>query len=405
MATINKQWSNGDALTLVTDASGISVSSAQNLTGAPRQMQVTVQTTQGSPQQSKLVTINQAALTKKLYTTGNNQAGQLGLGDLVNRDVLTQVGSFNWDMIASKGSHTLGISGGKLYAWGNNANGQLGLGNTTNVSIPTRIGTYEDWTFVACGFYHSLAIRNGELYACGYNNYGQLGLGNSSQKTSFTRVGTGTAWTDISAGDYYSMGIMNGNLYTWGIGGAYGTGRSATQTSPATVLGITNCQKISAGSIHSLIIINNGELYACGNGLNYQLGTGRNISTASFTRIGTGTAWTDISAGSYNSAGIMSNKLYTWGKNDKGEVGNGTSGAGCHESSPLQIGNLDWDTVKSGNEFTVAFRNGEIYATGLNDKGQLGLGDLVNRNVFTKVGSNSDWNAIYYGTNELFATR
>lgn len=59
MATITKQWSNGDALTLVTSASGIAVSSAQNLTGADRQMTVQVQTTNAGAKVTKDVVVRQ----------------------------------------------------------------------------------------------------------------------------------------------------------------------------------------------------------------------------------------------------------------------------------------------------------------------------------------------------------
>lgn len=45
MATVTKQWGNGDPLTLVTSAGGIAVTSAENLTGADREMTIRVQTT------------------------------------------------------------------------------------------------------------------------------------------------------------------------------------------------------------------------------------------------------------------------------------------------------------------------------------------------------------------------
>ena len=45
MATVTKQWGNGDLLTLVTSAGGIAVTSAENLTGADREMTIRVQTT------------------------------------------------------------------------------------------------------------------------------------------------------------------------------------------------------------------------------------------------------------------------------------------------------------------------------------------------------------------------
>jgi len=59
MAVINKQWSNGDALTLTTSVGGIAVSSAQNTTGADRQMTVQVRTTNEGEKVTKSVTVRQ----------------------------------------------------------------------------------------------------------------------------------------------------------------------------------------------------------------------------------------------------------------------------------------------------------------------------------------------------------
>lgn len=60
MAVINKQWSNGDALTLTTSAGGIAVSSVPNLTGADRQMTVRVQTTNPGTKAYKDIVVTQA---------------------------------------------------------------------------------------------------------------------------------------------------------------------------------------------------------------------------------------------------------------------------------------------------------------------------------------------------------
>ncbi len=57
MATIVKLWDNGDELTLVTSGSGISISSAQNLTGSTRQKTIRIQTTDGGLYQD--IVINQ----------------------------------------------------------------------------------------------------------------------------------------------------------------------------------------------------------------------------------------------------------------------------------------------------------------------------------------------------------
>ena len=67
---------------------------------------------------------------------------------------------------------------GTLWAWGQNDWGQLGIGNLNQQNNPTQIGTDNDWVSVSAGAGHTLALKsNGTLWAWGINNHGQLGNG------------------------------------------------------------------------------------------------------------------------------------------------------------------------------------------------------------------------------------
>lgn len=57
------------------------------------------------------------------------------------------------------------------------------------------------------------------------------------------------------------------------------------------------------------------------------------------------------------------------------------------------LADTDWVAVQCGAQFTLAVkRDGSLYATGNNWWGQLGLGDEINRNTFTKI--SDDWQAV-----------
>ncbi|GHV71851.1 hypothetical protein AGMMS49928_25700 [Spirochaetia bacterium] len=72
---------------------------------------------------------------RKVYATGKNSDGRLGLGDTTNRTSFTEVtglGGKNITAISVGSRHAVVLSSdGKVYATGNNSDGQLGLGDTT----------------------------------------------------------------------------------------------------------------------------------------------------------------------------------------------------------------------------------------------------------------------------------
>ncbi|MFO1243528.1 MAG: hypothetical protein U1E36_10105 [Rickettsiales bacterium] len=96
-------------------------------------------------------------------------------------------------------------------------------------------------------------------------------------------------------------------------------------------------------------------------------------------------------------------KLYCWGRNDVGQVGNGTSGNSCYPSAsgncevPDQITAFDdWQTVDADYLHTCAIRdNGKLYCWGDNSHGGLGRGNTTDSTVPVLIDGQShditDW--------------
>jgi alpha-tubulin suppressor-like RCC1 family protein len=189
-----------------------------------------------------------------LWSWGQNNQGQLGKGDAIDKSSPVQVGALTtWASVDGGGNFSLAVkTDGTLWSWGRNNGKQLGLGNTTDYSSPKQVGALTNWLKVAGGLYnHALAIKtDGTLWSWGQNNYGRLGLDDAVAKSSPVQVGALTSWLNIAAGYYMSSAIQtNGTLWTWGSGlsGQLGHENTDIFSSPKQVGSFTDWSILSNG--------------------------------------------------------------------------------------------------------------------------------------------------------------
>ncbi|KKL79990.1 hypothetical protein LCGC14_2009300, partial [marine sediment metagenome] len=196
----------------------------------------------------------------------------------------------------------------EISCWGENNKGQLGLGDTTNRSIPVRVGTGNNWKQIACGGYyfvgyHTAAIKtDGTLWTWGYNEHGQLGLGDTTDRSIPVRVGTDTNWKQVACGDRNTLAIkIDGTLWAWGLNslGQLGLGDITDRWSPVQVGSDSDWMNIACGYYHTLAIKTEGALWAWGYNNSGQIGDGTNIDKKIPTRIGTDTNWASVDAGGH----------------------------------------------------------------------------------------------------------
>ena len=103
---------------------------------------------------------------------------------------------------------------GTVWGWGANGAGQLGLGDTIDRYYATQIPNFGTIDRIAAGEYHAVAHSwaNPAVYAWGYNGYGQLGRAGAPviQASPFP-MDAGpdnmTEITDVAAGGYFSLMI------------------------------------------------------------------------------------------------------------------------------------------------------------------------------------------------------
>ena len=85
--------------------------------------------------------------------------------------------------------------------------------------------------------------------------------------------------------------------------------------------------------------------------------------------------------------------LWCWGDNQYGQLGIGIFGAPVGAPTQESTTATDWRYLfdSSGNHTCAIKANGTLWCWGLNEDGQLGLGDTTDRSVPTQVGSDTTW--------------
>lgn len=244
---------------------------------------------------------------------------------------------------------------------------------------------------ISAGLGHTLfLLENGDVYATGRNIHGQLGLGNYVDVFSPTKVETLSNVKDISAGFGHSLVLLeNGDVYSFGrnTDGELGRGNNDNNISvPMKISSLSNVKSIYAdATAQSMVILDNGDVYAFGSNNFGQLGLGDKIKRNSPTKISSLSNVKTVSLGMNHSMVVLNNgDVYTFGANTNGELGLSDS---VERITPVKL-QLPFvlKKVSSGWGHTLMLsHNNEVYSFGANQQGALGHGDLVNRNIPTKI--------------------
>lgn len=225
-----------------------------------------------------------------------------------------------------------------------------------------------------------LLMKSGDVWSCGYNGYGQLGHNDTHNRKN---------WQKIK-----------------GIGSQYNVSGISTHIAAIAVTTGGNPSD-SYNQYTSVFFLDvHGRLFSCGYNSEGILGTG-DTTNRSVPNLISGVTRVDRFGvtGSHNSrfcyAVTVDNELYTWGYNGQGNLGLGDT---TNRTTPTLV---SMQNVKKIYPATYGYHNGtnnyvrcmgwiinesgEMYGTGYNGNGYLGVGDTTQRTSFTRVG-----NALFY---------
>ena len=334
----------------------------------------------------------------KLYGWGSNASGQLGLGNTTSYSSPKQVGTLVWSSTASGQSFTLAIkSDNTLWSWGNNSSGQLGLGNTTNYSSPKQVGALTNWLTVTTGYTNSYAVKtDGTMWGWGSNSSGSLGLGNSTYYSSPKQIGSLTNWSKISGGKDFLIAVKtDGTLWAWGYNGygMLGLNNITNYSSPKQVGALTNWAYANSSVSNGVSAVKtDGTLWGWGDNTFGQTGTNNTTRYTSPVQVGALTNWAYTTGGMTVLAIKTSGQLWSWGRNDAGQLGLGDT---TTRYSPNQVGALtNWSNkiTSSIRQSSIAVKtDGTLWTWGKNQAGQLGQGNTTYLSSPKQVGALTTW--------------
>jgi alpha-tubulin suppressor-like RCC1 family protein len=307
-----------------------------------------------------------------LWTWGSNGFGQLGDNSTIDRFIPQQItltatasAANDWIAVSAGDAHTLALkTDGSLWAWGDNFVGQLGDGSTTPQILPIRIitgnpGNFDNnWVAVSAGSLFSIGLQaDGTLWGWGDNSFGQLAIdplvlppllsvATPQQIINFVDVPGNqefnSNWTAIAAGQNHWLGLQ-GNGTVWGLGdnsvGQLGIGVSTANQFdflPTLNAGppVIPYVSIAAGDSHSAMLKSDGSLWLMGNNTSGQLGIAATdpdplspaVNANPRRENSNANDWVSVSAGGRHTVALKAGgALSSWGENDFGQMGDGTT--------------------------------------------------------------------------------
>ena len=285
---------------------------------------------------------------------------------------------------------------GHLRAWG-----ELGTSDSLPGALP--ISRYETPTVVhtarmervSVGRDHILALTDeGEVLSFGSGYAGRLGHGDKEDQLmpKVIEALRGTRVVAIAAGSFHSMVLTDeGEVLSFGLGrvGRLGHGDGEDQLVPKVIEALRGVRvvAIAAGGVHNMVLTDEGEVLSFGLGEDGQLGHGDRASLVEPKVIDAlrGERVAAIAAGLNHSMVLTDEgEVLSFGAGGDGRLGHGNDGAQsrCAPKVIETLRNVRVVAIAAGYKHSMVLTDeGEVLSFGDGHAGRLGHGDEENQLV------------------------
>ena len=312
--------------------------------------------------------------TGQLFATGSNTSGQLGQGSTNAISGVVPVPSFaDADAIVASGSSASMLAlkrDGTVWFWGADTAGQSGDGAASHSSVPMLVSIPATIKQVAAGDRFSVALdTTGKVWGWGDNRAAAFGIPLVSRSTPALIPLSVSPTVFVQA---IAAGGPGTVLYLFSAGDVEISGPLANGM-PMTVPQLFGIVGVAAGSGSAYALAGDGKVYAWGSNASGELGNGSTTASTTPVAVSGLSGVTKIAAGGNRAAAVTSDgKVWSWGS---GVLGNGTAGGSLVPVAATGV--IDAAAVAVGSAATLVLRA----AGGLQAWGNTGLADATNRDL------------------------
>jgi alpha-tubulin suppressor-like RCC1 family protein len=287
------------------------------------------------------------------------------------------------------------LSAGEILCWGSNDHTQLGRDDVADFSgNPGRlINNQSDWTSVATGRQHACGVRMGDVYCWGENGFLQSDpyAASTSSSIPITRVALpgGATAERVFAGSFATCALTTERIaYCWGQID-FLTGDLSPRV-PRRLTTTTTFLQIALADDHSCALAEDGIVFCWGENEQRATGAADHLASVVYDNarpIESTDRFVSIASDHEASCGITTaGKLVCWGSTNQGQLGTLPQAADNHGYVPTVVDDQrTWSTVAVGYFHTCGISSGDVYCSGYDLDGALGLGTFSGRQTMAMV--------------------